>query len=439
MKGKSPETVGNYRSLADNHVIPHLGAARLKKLTADELDTWMDDRAEELSTRTLRLIHQILERAIRHAQARDKVRRNVASLILVPEGQEGRPSKAMTLDQAVRLLDHIGTGSEHRLAAYVVVSLLAGVRTEEARALRWSEVDLEEGTVAVYRSVRAKGDTKTRKSRRLLKLPTKAVEALREHRTRQAAERLQAGGKWQDHDLVFCREDGTPLDRWQVRREFAVITRAAGLGEEWAPRELRHSFVSILQRPRRPHRGHQRPGRPQRHNRHRVRLPARDPARAHHRRHGHEQDPQQEAGQNGLARHATTPENTNPGGSPSGSRRSKRGPGPRSETPSDLPMHWSGRPDLNRRPLDPQSSALPSWATSRCARRTHPPNPAGLHTLAQPGRPLCHGARQRVTSCRSAEPPETECIGRSPGRPSTQGSGEGVPGHPAASARVGAA
>ena len=44
----------------------------------------------------------------------------------------------------------------------------------------------------------------------------------------------------------FCREDGTPLDRWLVRREFAAITRAAGLGEEWAPRELRHSFVSIL-------------------------------------------------------------------------------------------------------------------------------------------------------------------------------------------------
>jgi site-specific recombinase XerD len=103
--------------------------------------------------------------------------------------------------------------------------------------------------VAVYRSVRAKGDTKTRKSRRVLKLPTRAVEALREHRKRQAAERLQAGEKWQDHDLVFLREDGTPLDRWQVRPEFAVITEAAGLGEQWAPRELRHSFVSILSAP----------------------------------------------------------------------------------------------------------------------------------------------------------------------------------------------
>lgn len=40
--------------------------------------------------------------------------------------------------------------------------------------------------------------------------------------------------------------DGSPLDRWQVLREFAVITTAAGLGDQWAPRELRHSFVSIL-------------------------------------------------------------------------------------------------------------------------------------------------------------------------------------------------
>ncbi len=151
----------------------------------------------------------------------------------------GRPSQPVLLDEA-------GPGSEHRLAAYVVVSLLAGVRTEEARALTWAEVDLDAGTVAVYRSVRAKGDTKTRNSRRVLKLPKRVVEALREHRRRQAAEGLRAGDAWQDHDPVFCREDGTPLDRWQVRREFIAITKAAGLGEEWAPRELRHSFVSIL-------------------------------------------------------------------------------------------------------------------------------------------------------------------------------------------------
>ena len=99
--------------------------------------------------------------------------------------------------------------------------------------------------MAVYRPVRVKGDTKTRKSRRVLKLPTKAAQALRADHARQAAERLAAGQAWQS-DLVFCREDGTPLDRWQVRKEFQKITRDARLGPAWTPRELRHSFVSIL-------------------------------------------------------------------------------------------------------------------------------------------------------------------------------------------------
>jgi len=72
------------------------------------------------------------------------------------------------------------------------------------------------------------------------------VAALRARRTGQVAERLKAGTAWQDHDLVFCHPDGTELDRWQVRREFAEITKAAGLGESW-PRGSRGTlFVSIL-------------------------------------------------------------------------------------------------------------------------------------------------------------------------------------------------
>ena len=59
-------------------MIPQIGGIKVKELTADHLDDWLDERAEELSMRSLRLTHQIVERAIRQAQARDKVRRNVA-------------------------------------------------------------------------------------------------------------------------------------------------------------------------------------------------------------------------------------------------------------------------------------------------------------------------------------------------------------------------
>jgi integrase len=144
----------------------------------------------------------------------------------------------------------------------VVVSLLSGVRTEEARALRWDHVvawvneqwepvseagfDREQVAVFVWRAERAGGDTKTKKSRRTLALPRKCVEALREQRVRQAKDRLAAGALWNDHGLVFASLVGTPLDDHNVRRQFRVITEAAGLGTTWVPRELRHTFVSLL-------------------------------------------------------------------------------------------------------------------------------------------------------------------------------------------------
>jgi integrase len=240
--GRSPDTVANYRYAAE-HAVSKLGAIKLRDLTARHVQTALAELSGSLSTRSLRLVHQVIERAIRHAQAADLVGRNVAPLVSAPEGKGGRPSQSLTLDQAVAVLEAAEGSSLH---AYVVLSLLTGLRTEELRSLLWTDVDLDAQTLAVYRSVRASGDTKTPKSRRVLKLPLKAVEALREHRAQQAASRLQAGALWQDHGLVFASTVGTPLDAHNVRRSFRAITKAAGLGQEWTPRELRHTFVSLL-------------------------------------------------------------------------------------------------------------------------------------------------------------------------------------------------
>jgi integrase len=73
-----------------------------------------------------------------------------------------------------------------------------------------------------------------------------AVDALRAHKERQAQERVAAGGQWDDDDLVFSTRTGGPLDAANVRREFKAACRAAKIGEHWTPRELRHSFVSLM-------------------------------------------------------------------------------------------------------------------------------------------------------------------------------------------------
>jgi integrase len=249
LSGRSARTVTLYRD-GVKPVTDKLGATPLRKLTAANVRSALASLSDQLSTRSLQIAHNCLVRAIRHAQADDIVARNVAELVRPPAGKQGRPSKALTVEQAQALIEAAagrnGNGSLYRLNAYVVLLLTTGIRPEEARALSWDHLDLEAGTIAVWRSDRAGGDTKTPLSRRTLKLPEIASAALRERKAAQAAERLKAGELWEDSGLVFTTTAGSMLDQHNIRREFRLITRAAGLGEDWVPRELRHTFVSIM-------------------------------------------------------------------------------------------------------------------------------------------------------------------------------------------------
>ncbi len=249
------------RSLAETHVIPGLGKEKLQRLRADQVEEWLDKLSHELATRSLAEVHAVLKRAIRHAQARDLVLRNVAELVVTPKGRRGRPSRALAQQQAEAVLKAAESSDLH---AYVVLSLTTGIRTEEARALRWDHVVAwvksrrswrpvpevgfahERFAIYVWRADRVGGDTKTRKSRRTLELPQLAANALRGHHAKQIARREEIGELWEDFGLVFTTDTGAPLDAGKVRRSFRKITAQAGVGKNWTPRELRHSFVSIM-------------------------------------------------------------------------------------------------------------------------------------------------------------------------------------------------
>ncbi|GAB3427657.1 site-specific integrase [Flindersiella endophytica] len=266
LRGRSEGTIKKNTIWANVHVIPALGRRKLRELTADDVDTWLDDLAEDLSTDSLRQVYSVLKRSVAHAQARDKVKRNVVTLCQVPTGRDGRPSKSLTLEQAERVLD-AAEADDSTVGDYIVVSLTTGARTEEARELGWDLVNLEGRPDAdppipphidVWRSVRVGGDTKTVKSRRTLAAPQRAVEALQRQQVRQQRQRdhqtaldrqapPEDGTHWQDTGLVFTTRHGTRLEARNVRRAFRRIIGTAGLEPgEWTPRELRHSFVSLL-------------------------------------------------------------------------------------------------------------------------------------------------------------------------------------------------
>jgi len=197
LNGRAEETVNLNRNVL-KPVVAYLGDIELRKLTAHDVRRALTELASRRSSRTVVVTHNALTRAIRHAEANRHVLHNVAALVDTPKGQKGRPSSALTAEQAAALLK---AAQDARLGAYVVLCLLTGIRTEEARALRWDHVDLDAAAIAVWRSVRRGGDTKTERSCRTLQLPQTAAEALRHYQVRQASEKLAAGELWKDHGL----------------------------------------------------------------------------------------------------------------------------------------------------------------------------------------------------------------------------------------------
>ena len=250
LHGRSPKTIKKNENVL-TPILATIGGMRLRELTADDVYQALAAMALRYSSAAVAMGHNALTRVIRHAEARDLVRRNVAMLVDTPKGQAGRPSKSLSLEQASALL---AAAEGTRMHAYIALCLATGIRTEEARALHWQHVDFGDpaarppvpASAAVWRSVRAHGDTKTEKSRRTLGLPQVAVDALCAHKKQQTKERLAAGGQWSDDDFVFATRTGSALDAANVRREFKAACKAAKIGEHWTPRELRHSFVSLM-------------------------------------------------------------------------------------------------------------------------------------------------------------------------------------------------
>jgi integrase len=241
LTGRSVKTIKKNENVLEP-ILTVIGSTRLRELDAAAVDRALQHVAKSYSSAVVTMGHGALTRVLRHAMARSLVAVNVSALCDTPPGQAGRPSKSLTLEQVEALL---AASTGHWMHAYVALCVGTGIRTEEIRALEWSSVDLDGDpdagppippSVQVWRSVRARGDVKTERSRRTLALPQLAVDALRAYSEREE----------RSDGLVFATRWGGELDAANVRREFRRLCHAAGVGPGWTPRELRHTGISLL-------------------------------------------------------------------------------------------------------------------------------------------------------------------------------------------------
>ncbi|MBN6058402.1 hypothetical protein JYK22_41160, partial [Nonomuraea sp. RK-328] len=143
----APRTLADYRSKTRHWIIPLLGRHRLNRLAPEHLDTaYTTMLAKGLSTSTVLKVHRILSRALKVAVRRDKMTRNVATLVEAPTAAETE-IEPLTREEARRILDVART---KRNGTRWSVALALGIRQGEALGLRWSYIDMDTGEIRAW-------------------------------------------------------------------------------------------------------------------------------------------------------------------------------------------------------------------------------------------------------------------------------------------------
>lgn len=241
-------TFVGYEVQVRRHIVPHLGRITLAKLSPQHLQGYYRERLTSgLSPRTVQLQHRILYMAMSAAVRWSLVPRNVVELVDAPRVAR-KPVRAFSVEQAQQFLTQI---ADDRLAALYVLTLATGLRRGEALALGWDDFDFARGTIAVRHTLTkvAGGwqltEPKTESSRRVIKLPAFAIEALRAHRVRQLEERLSLGEAWHDTGRIFVTIVGTYIDGTNLLRAFHRHLTQAGL-PVMPFHSLRHSAATLM-------------------------------------------------------------------------------------------------------------------------------------------------------------------------------------------------
>lgn len=260
---RHPATVQGWRVHLKH--LAKLDNFRLDRIDVITVERVRDELRANLSAKTISAVLTTCAAVFKLAQRRGLVANNPAAIAERPrkavaelsgadqadESDRGlravRPDEVLGADEIKKLLDHAAAGLYRTLFATVAAT---GLRPEEAYALKWTDVSLDDARIYVRRSLswsrglEEKGrvrpkfyEPKTRSGYRTLPLPATLVAMLKVWKLRSPQS---------EHDLVFCRPDGQPLHRSNVLRQglYPALRRAELRSVN--VKTLRHSYASGL-------------------------------------------------------------------------------------------------------------------------------------------------------------------------------------------------
>jgi integrase len=230
----------SYAGIARLYIVPAIGRIPLARLEPEHVQAMLaglKGRRGPLSDTTTRYVYSVLRIALGRALKMSRVTRNVCTL-LDPPTRARREPRPLSREQLLAFLTGV---RGDRLEALYVTAAGTGLRQGELLALRWQDVDLERGELAVrhtlQRGTRQLAEPKTERARRTLRLPRQVVDALLEQRSRQSIVPLTG--------LIFTTDRGTALDSRNVTRYLQGHLARLALPRQRF-HDLRHAFATLM-------------------------------------------------------------------------------------------------------------------------------------------------------------------------------------------------
>jgi integrase len=185
--GRAPTTLREYHRLIERVLRPELGAIKLSKLTARDLDRLYSKlTAKGNQALTVRHVHALMSAALHQAERWDLITRDVSRKASPPT--VFRPEVTSLRAEEVRRVIAAAEAIEPVLANMLLLAALTGARRGELCALRWSDLDCKARTILIARSLYdtlgagwGEKDTKSHRPRRIA-LDEMALEVLESRR-----------------------------------------------------------------------------------------------------------------------------------------------------------------------------------------------------------------------------------------------------------------
>lgn len=236
-------TRAHYRVVLDTYAREAIGHVKLSRLTPDKVQRLYTGLTPSVADRLHRTLHRAFAVGVLWRWLGD----NPCDRVLRPKYTAERRDVWTPAELAAFLAG----AREHWLYSLWVVAIGTGLRSGELRALTWADFDADAGTLTVGATMHrlageyVRSEPKTRDSSRVVGLPAEAIAALRRQKAQQAERRLQAGGAWDNPELVFTGEAGQPLHKSTVKNALQRECRRLGLPVV-NMHGLRHLHASLL-------------------------------------------------------------------------------------------------------------------------------------------------------------------------------------------------